>query len=236
MPLEPSVATEYKLAPNEKVVDPDHAGGTPGYYNDVLEAMAGIHAGDIVTLKPGAANKDFTLKPLDLEFDLTVRGYPGTFPTLTLADTLLGHAYLFRLLEGKLHLENLHIVLEAKDTNISLSLVNMVGNGTCSLKNCTVSLKPRDPANPRAFPISVVTMVAGDDAKAMMNDNRPAMSASFIKLQNCFVRGEGDVVTLRGSRPVTLQVGGSLLITGGSLVRQLQAPPRKLPIPMPPLP
>jgi hypothetical protein len=190
--------------------------------------MANIHANDIITLKPGAANKEFTLKRQDLEFDLTVRGYPGTFPTVTLADTLLGDAYLFRLLDGKLHLENLHLVIEPKEANVSLSLVNMVGNGTCSLKNCVITLKPRDRANPRAFPLSVVSMVAGEDAKAMMNDTRPVLSTAMVKLQSCFVRGEADVLTLRGSRPVTLQVSNSLLYIGGSLVRQLQGATKEI--------
>ena len=217
LPPELSVASEYKLAPNEKVVDPDYVGRRAGYTSDLLEAMANIHANDIITLKPGAANKEFTLKRQDLEFDLTVRGYPGTFPTVTLADTLLGDAYLFRLLDGKLHLENLHLVIEPKEANVSLSLVNMVGNGTCSVKNCVITLKPRDRANPRAFPLSVVSMVAGEDAKAMMNDTRPALSTAMVKLQSCFVRGEADVLTLRGSRPVTLQVSNSLLFIGGSL-------------------
>lgn len=228
LPPELSVASEYKLAPNEKVVDPDYVGDTPGYTNDLLEAMALIHAGDIITLKPGAANKEFTFRRQDLEFDLTVRGYPGTFPTVTLADTLWADANFFRLLDGKLHLENLHFIIEPKEKDVSLSLVNMVGNGTCSFKNCMITLKPKDRANPRAFPLSVVSMVAGEDAKAMMNDARPAMSTAMVKFQGCFVRGEADVLTLRGSRPVTLQVGNSLLYIGGSLVRQLQGATKEI--------
>jgi serine/threonine protein kinase len=222
---EPVLASDYKPAANEKVVDPDYKGNDPVYYDDLAEALAKVHAGDsvVVTLKPGAANKDFSLLPKDLEFDLTLKGFPGTTPTLKLEKTVWNDAYLFRLLEGKLILENLHLVLDpTRDGYTTMALVNMIGTGTCTIKNCTITLKPRDRGTPRGVPLSVVSVAPGEEVKAMMGDARPTLPASTIKFQDCFVRGEGDVVTLRGSRPVNIHANKSLFYTGGSLVRQLQ--------------
>ncbi len=222
------VVVEYKPAANEKVVDPDHVGAAAGYYDSLAEAMAVVRAGDVVTLKPGAAAPDFSLKPTDLEFDLTVRGFPGTQPTLTLADTRISDAYLFRLLvDTRLHLENLNLVLEpGRDGHAAQALVAMVGNGSCTIKNCVIALKPRDRANPKGIPLSVVALL--DDQKMMTNEPRPAQSAANVTLLDCFLRGDGDCVTLRGSRPVNVHVTKSLLCLGGSLLHQLQSATKEI--------
>jgi predicted Ser/Thr protein kinase len=226
LPAEPAIVVGdfYKPAPNEKVVVPDYAGSAPGYFDSLNVALGGIHDQNIITLKPSATVSEFTLKPTDLDVELTIRGFPGTFPTLTLGDTPFSEAYLFRLVEGKLHLENLHLVLTAREGFASLALVNMV-NGVCNIKNCAITLKR---ANNRSTSLSVVTTVAGEEAKAMMNDTRPSLFASTVRLQECFVRGEGDVVTLRGSRAVNVYVNKSLCVVGGSLVHQLQAATKEI--------
>lgn len=222
---EPALSVnDYKPAANEKIVDPDHLAAAPGYYNSLATALADARTpGDIITLKPGSANLPFTIKPTDREADLTIRGYPGTFPTLTLDDTRIVDPCLFRLLEGKLHLENLNLVLEPqRDRHTSMALIAMVGNGACTLKNCTVTLKPRDRVNPKAIPLSVVAIVSSDDSKMMMADSRPAMSAPSVTVQDCLIRGEGDLVSLAGSRPIILMVEKSFAILGGSLLHQTQ--------------
>ncbi|MEI7683914.1 MAG: serine/threonine-protein kinase, partial [Planctomycetota bacterium] len=220
----PIAASDYKPAPNEKVVDPEQAVDAPGLYDSLAKAIAAANPGDIITLRAGSENAPFLLKPTDLEADLTVRGFPGTFPTLTLADTRISDAALFRLLDGTLQLENLHLLLEPnRDGFVSQSIVAVVGAGTANIKNCTITMKPRDRANPRQMPLSVVTALAGEDVKMMMNDARPALPTPVITLQDSFVRGDGDFVTLRGSRAANVKVTKSLLFLGGSLVHQVQA-------------
>ena len=50
----------------------------------------------------------------------------------------------------------------------------------------------------------------------------PANSMPRIVLEKCTIRGEGDLVTLRASRPLDLQVKDSLVYLQGSLVQQQQ--------------
>ncbi len=223
------VANDYKPAANEKVVDPDHVGSAAGYFDSLDVALVVCRAGDIVTLKPGAAGAEFSLRPTEIEHDLTIRGFPGTQPTLTLADNRISDSYLFRVLDTRLHLENLNLVLEpGRDKHVSQALVAMVGNGSCSIKNCTITLRPRDRANPKAIPLSVVALFAAEDQKMMTNDARPALAAAVVTMHDCFVRGDGDCVTLRGSRPVNIQIGKSLFYLGGSLVHQLASTTKEI--------
>jgi serine/threonine protein kinase len=223
--------SEYRPAANEKVVDADHVGNQPGYYDSIGTAVADAQPGDIITLKPSLTHPDFSLKPTDLENDLTIRGFPGTFPTLALGKTNLSDASLFRLLDGKLQLENLNLVVEpSRDGFASQSLVSIVGGGSCAIRGCTITLKPRDRS--KSIPLSVVSLLAGEDVKMMMtNEARPSMPPPSITLQDCLIRGEGDVVSLRGSRPVNVSVSRSLCFLGGSLLHQLQAATKEIPSP-----
>lgn len=203
---------DYKPAPNEAVLEPeDLAGGR------LPEGKS------VFTLKPTAGNSEFLLKMDDIESDRTIRGFMGSTPTVRLAENKWRDPYLFRVVGGKLTLENLHLVIEPdREGRTSQSLVLMAGLGTCSLKNCIVTMKPR-PGSKTA--LSVVTMNAAEKGEVMMNDPK-SESVPTVVISDCYLRGDGDVLSLKESRPVSLQVSRSLAILGGSLLHQQQAAPK----------
>jgi hypothetical protein len=97
----------------------------------------------------------------------------------------------------------------------------MAGSGTLTLRDCIITLKGQTRAGDKMpTPLSVVTLQTPDEMVKMMMT--PASSAPRIILEKCTVRGEGDLVTLRASRPIDLQLKDSLVYLQGSLLQQQQ--------------
>ena len=144
---------------------------------------------------------------------------PDTQPILTLKDTSSNDAYLFKLAKGKLEFENLQLQLEPARAGFNAqTVVALIGEGQCGFKNCLVTLKPRPGG--KSVPLSLVTLWAMEDAKMMMGEGKAAPPT--VNVENCFVRGEGDLLNARGSRPVAVSVLNSLVHLKGSLYHQQQ--------------
>jgi hypothetical protein len=82
-------------------------------------------------------------------------------------------------------------------------------------------MKPNAEKNPgRQVPLSVVTLNEIDEA--MMMGTKSPRSAAEVIFENCFIRGEGDVVVNPAGRPLDLKLDNVLAGLTGSLVN-LQA-------------
>src|SRR5205814_1576603 len=80
-----------------------------------------------------------------------------------------------------------------------------------------ITMRPSDTiARSKRVPLSVVTLADPDEAMAM--PSRSGRTGAEIHLQNCLVRGEGEVLTVRASRPLQLELDNTLLALAGSLL------------------
>ncbi len=233
-PLEEPRVAEMNLEPNQRIVDPSADPNTAprGVFTDLTQALnaaaaaAAAKPGDqqIILIKHGKDKKrelevDVTsLKKSNL--DVLLKPFDATYhPILTLANTTVRDAYFFGLLDGKMVFENLEIVLEPDQPNFnSQALVLMDGNASCTFRNCVITLKQNDKFNAKAVPLSVISLSDAEQMMAMMpatKNNRAAAEAIF---ENCFIRGEGELVTNRAGRPLDLQLANTLAGLTGSLV------------------
>lgn len=218
-PLPIEVASNNdKLAPGERLLVPEDLAK--------IENDNYFPAGNAFVLKTDAMNNEFAIKLKEVESDFSVRGIPGPGGALpTLKFYRLRDAHLFKVLGGKLTLENLNLVI-APDRDAQQTLVALDGFGGCTLKNCTITMRPLQGAK---FALSVVSVSTSEVGKMMMNDpNKAPESVPTVVLSDCFIRGDGDVVALKESKPVSVQVSRSLAILGGSLLHQQQAAPKDI--------
>lgn len=211
--------------PREKIVDPEAKGSSPSVFRRVDQAVALAEPGDVILIKHGQ-DREVRVDPVRLDktkVDLTFKPYPGFNPILVLADTTEKDTALFRLHDGKLHLEGLHVRLEPKNPFKAQSVILLEGNGSCTLKHCVITLR----SNLDNVPLSVVTLVDPDDTMKMAQRGlRPFPEARF---QDCFVRGDGDLVTVRASRPLDMDVDNTLLALSGSAM-DMTALAREVPL------
>ncbi|MCI0378794.1 MAG: serine/threonine protein kinase [Gemmataceae bacterium] len=214
---EPKVA-DVKLKPNEKVVDPEDAGAAPGVFKSVFAALASAQQGDVILIKHRKDTRDVEVHPIRLDkpgVDVTLRPYPGFAPILTMPDTSEVDAGFFRVFDGRLVLENLEVVLEPDQTGFKAqSIVLMGGSSHCTFRNCVLTLRPAK--LDKRVPVSIATLIDPEDAMKM--GARPTRAPAELALIDCFVRGEGDVLSVRASRSLDLRVENSLLGLAGSLL------------------
>src|SRR5439155_14921479 len=105
------------------------------------------------------------------------------------------------------------------DKLLAQVLVNMAQNGACTFKNCVITLN--------AAPTGTVAVVALDDPghAIKMEKGKPEARPESISglnarvtFDHCFVRGDGDLVWARVSRPFELDCSNSLVALNGSLL------------------
>jgi hypothetical protein len=224
-------ADKLALKPNEKLVDPDATGTTPNVFPKLRQAIELANPGDVILIKPGRKSREVELEMARLgksDIELTFRPYRDTRPILTLAETDEKDAALFRLQDGKLHFEDLEILLEPDQPFKALAMIAMVGNGHCSFKHCVLTMKGKGLGKAgEPVPLSVITLVDPDEAMKMAT--KSPRSAPKIEFRDCFVRGEGDLVAVRASRPFELEADNCVFGLGGSLLESRGSSDKDLP-------
>jgi hypothetical protein len=209
----------------EKVVDPSAAQSGDGTYRTLAGALSDAVPGDVILLMHNGLLAVDTLRLEKPAFDVTIRPYPNYRPVLTLGETPDQEASLFRLYDGKLRLEGLHFQFPTPRQGFrSQAVLAVAGDGQCVFKDCLVTLQEA--------PTVQFALVALLDPAATMRMGGPARpQGPSVKVEGCFVRGAGDLVSVRASRPFELSVEDSLLSLEGSLLvvdgttRDLASPP-----------
>ncbi len=216
-PLKPMPETilAAQLQPNEKLVDPETPGNVPNVYKNFAEALVKAVPGDVILIKHARHNREVEINRAQLikpQTDLTLKPYKGHHPILILAEaeTPEPNAEMFRLYDGKLQLENLEVLLRPKSGFTSQTVVALHGNGQCTFKHCLFTLTEVD-----RIPLRVVTL---EDPEKAMKMTTKTPRAPEVHFQDCFVRGEGDLIKVLVSRPLELIVENSLLDLRGSLL------------------
>jgi hypothetical protein len=192
------------------VFDPEAKAGDRAFpkLNAALEQAS---PGDVILIKHDG--------PLPLELarlakptaDITIKPFPNYHPILKMAPLPEKDAALFTLHDGKLTFEDLEFLLQpSSDQTEAQAVVKLVQDGACTFNRCVITLK-----DPRRASLAVVTL-ADRSSAVKMDKNKPENAR--VKFEDCFVRGEGDLVRLRASRPFDFDCGNSLVALNGSLL------------------
>lgn len=219
--------TEISATTRELTVDGQ--GLRPGHFSTLNSALGAIDSDGeaAIILK---TNDAVAIRPEEIgSRKITIRAAPGFTPecyfnpdTVPGAD---GEVTLFRLHDGTLILEQLafRIAPALKESPRFQSLVTITGMGRVRFKSCQATLAGDGDQK--------IALVAVADPASLMAGNRPNRSAlPGVELEDCFVRGRGDVVAVRVSRPFSFEarqcaiaVQGTLLAVDGNRAEMLNA-------------
>lgn len=194
-----------------KIVDPRVAESGQGLYPNLRAALGDARPGDTILIRhtgPIAVDPVLLEKP---SVDVTIRPAGKHRPLLTLGETSEPDAALFRLHDGKLTFVNLAFRLQPQQAEFKAQAVVMLsGDGQCSFKNCLATLEAS-----KEVRVALVTL-ADPSVVMKMAPLNPQMPR--VRLENCFVRGDGELMTVRASRPFQLDVEESLVALDGSFL------------------
>ncbi|MBY0528326.1 MAG: serine/threonine protein kinase [Gemmataceae bacterium] len=196
-----------------KIVDPKATESGLGVYPSIDQASKDCRAGDVILIRH---NGLLAIEPVRLEkasTDVTIKPHPRFRPILTVGQASDTDVALFRVLDGKVNFEDLEFLLKPQRTEFKAQSVVMVaGDGQCSFKNCLATLEPA-----KDVPLSFATL-ADPSTVMKMEPMAPRQQGPRLRLENCFVRGDGDLVTVRASRPFSLEIEDSLVVLDGSFL------------------
>ncbi len=213
-----------------KLVDPKAETDTArGVYNSLEEALTKPKSGDVIEIR---ASETLHLRPLPIlrsGVTVTIRPERGSQPILDLdRDTHDRQAALFRVDGGQLNLEELEFRLapDPMATGFDSQGVALVfGDGSVHFTNCRITLDGQ--ADGLGVPLAGVTLA--DPTKGVMMQPG-ATGMPKIAFDSCFIRGQGDLVSARASRPFDLDVKDSLAALTGSLL-DVEAGTKEAPAP-----
>lgn len=221
----------FKLEVNQKLVDPDADDTMPRVYRTIYSALASAAPGDVILIKEGKVKdgdnrREVPFKPIRLDgpVDVTLKPFPGHAPVLIMPDTTEDDAAFLRLIDGKVVLEQLELVLEPDQEGFKAQSVCLVGgNASCTFRSCVVTMKPTDKVrHAKRVPLSVVTLMDPEEAMMKMPSKTPRTAPELV-LQNCFIRGEGELVYARASRAIDVMLDNTLVALTGSLLQAFGA-------------
>ena len=196
-----------------RIVDPTILETANGVYPTLEIAVKESQPGDIIEIRH---NRVLACKPLDLEeatIDLTIKAAEGFHPFLTFGETTESDAALFTVHDAKLRIVGLEFRLKPmREEFAAQSVVNLIGDGSCTLRDCVITLEPGEGKTHLA-----AANVSSLGPAKMKMDLRPGRIPGLNRLSfdNCVVRGDGDFVWDRGARPFDLRVRNSLVALTG---------------------
>ena len=218
LPLEDRSDSERRLLTVEPRVD-DAANGV---YPSIYLAIQYAKPGEVIQLRHEGKLEVEAVELKKKEYaDVTIKAARHFRPELVFREaTTEPDSALFRLYDGKLRLEGLDITLEPSRSeelveNSSHGLLALIGNGQCVLRDCVINLNKGD------IPVTLASL--HEVGKVMrvpgIPPNPSREQGPTVSLENCLVRGEGEVLLARASRRVAVQLKNCVVALNGSLVR-----------------
>jgi len=190
-----------------------------GVYPTLVMARGAAQPGDTIAIR---SNEELVLETFALDQkalqNVTIKAARKSKPALKLAETATARAALFRVHDWRLQLEGLDLRLEGPSEEpangqATRAAIDLVGNGECLMKDCTVTLIRGE--GKADLSLAMVTTASGLVMKSAM-PARPPEKGPRLVLTNCLVRGEGDLMACKVSRPFALEVQQSLVALSGS--------------------
>ncbi len=205
--------TDSPNAPGLLVVDPSESG--PGVYESLSAACQAASSGDVVELK---FNGKLSTQPVALrDINVTIRAGTGYRPIVIYQPSAPRGAAprrsMISLSGGRLTLVGVEFEMQLP-TDVpsdSWSLVQISNVEAIQLERCTLTVSQilDDPATKAAF-------FRLEQAPILLEDEEQPRCE--IDLQDCIVRGEADLLRLKGSVPLKLQWSNGLLATNRRLL------------------
>jgi serine/threonine protein kinase len=210
----PDLSDKPALARNQRIVDPEATELPAGVYRKLSEALAAAKAGDVILLR---FNGTQPIDPVRLDNkdhrNLTIRAHPEYHPVLTLGQTSERNAFLFRVHDGELTLEDLGFRLRpSKSQFTSQTVAELVSTGGCTFRRCVITLDRDDK------PATLAAATIANPGALMKMGQEDAPSTPRLRFENCLVRGQGDLVAARAGRPFDLDARNSLAALDGSFL------------------
>jgi serine/threonine protein kinase len=216
-PAAPNLEEKKTELAGPLIVDPSVTMASGRIYPRLNTAIDDARPGDTILLKCG---RDRLIK-IDMirlekpDINLTIKPYEGFHPILTLGGSTEQEASMFRLHDGKLILKDLEFLLKSDPVDFqSRAVVSVVGDGECTITNCVVTLDKGDSNPDRDF--AFVTLL--DTANVMKMEPQAPPRSPDIRLESCFIRGKGEMLAVRSSRPFRLQADKSLVVLDGNFL------------------
>ena len=187
-------------------------------YKTLEEALLAYEVGDEIVLRWDGVQ---SVQPIRLDRqklqDVTIRPDVGKHPILRLAagEDRDSEPALFHVYDGSLKLEGLTFLLQPDKGFRRQSVVDLAGQGQCSLKNCVVTLDRSVMPALTATQLTVASL--SDPGKVMMQTTQP-MDPPQLSLDGCFIRGDGDLIDCQTSRPLDLKASNTLAVLKGSFL------------------
>lgn len=203
---------------NEYIVDPEAKNPGVRVFTKLAAALHEAKEDAIIYIKH-TGDVPMTPVTINAERKLTLRPYEKHRPILKL-DKKSGdlEPALFHVTTGQIQFENLEFHLTPGKSRLGESIVALSGNGQCSFKQCVLTLEAAREGPLSQVPLSVVALLDAKDAMKMTEPEPAPRPYTELKFQDCFVRGEGDLVTVRAGRPIDLKAENCLVVLTGSLV------------------
>jgi serine/threonine protein kinase len=196
-----------------RVVDPSATGNR--IYKNVTSAISESDPGDVIQIK---YNGELKIQPVKLIGGQNVKlvPYPDYHPILVLGKTTEKDkdTALFHVSQSQIEFERLEFRLRPDGGYEKLAIVSLGGNSVCQFRHCVVTLD--DSKNPGVY-LDVITLL--DPASAMKMTTPEPRTRPELVLKNCFIRGGGNLLGVRASRPFDLNMEQCLVCLGGSLVQ-----------------
>jgi serine/threonine protein kinase len=196
-----------------KVVDPTQkTDAAKGVYRSLAAAVEDAKAGDVIVLRHTGELPVSPVKLVKNGLTLTIKPDGDSRPVLVLdQDAPESQAALFRVHSGQLNLEGLEFRLRPTKAGFKSQAVALLfGDGGVQFTRCSVTLDGRQ----ATAPLAAVTLADSDEA--MMQPGGSGLPRAAF--DTCFVRGDGDLISARASRPFDADVKDSLLALTGSLL------------------
>jgi hypothetical protein len=210
---------EEKAGPARRVLvveqDKDADDSPNGIYPSLDTAVGRARPGDTILVRhDGTLQCDpvqLTKKNLG---DLTIRPARWFRPVIVPGDISEPETALFRLQDGKLILERLEFRLRTKTAGKTLTVLALAGNGVCELRDCLVTLERSGDTTVALASLSTT----GAGMRLDMPELRKPDEGPRLLLERCFVRGDGDLLVSRASRPCELELKDSLAALSGTFL------------------
>jgi len=210
LPLLQDETTE--IAANVRIVEPGRPADERQHsYPTLTAALDNAPAGDLTIRIRHSGQLAISPQTLPRNLHLTVTPDGTHRPILTLAEkTDMLDAAMFTVRNGSINFKDLQFRLKpaADDDSRWASVVTVSGAGQCGFEDCAVTLDTYDDTLP-----TLVTLTTDPDLAGSGDRRVPK-----IHLNNCFIRGKGHAIAVRGSRPFELDADNVLAVLTNSFL------------------
>ena len=201
-------------------------GGTNGVFKNIQQALSEAENGDIIQIKHGESSREVVMPPVVLApaISVTIKPFEGHHPILVLNPKFKNDKdlFLFQIQEGTLQFEDMGIRLDPVETGYEAQSIVQLAKGSCIFSRCVLDLKAI-----KDVQLNAATFLDLDQNKMMKME--PNATLPRVEFRDCFIRGKGDLVSVRGCRPLQVEVKRSLIALAGQLL-DVQAANKMMPM------